>query len=118
MKYVISILTYLSFVGIAFGQTSWTRLGGDAYYANDPRDIAVANDGVTYTIGGSGRELVKSTNQGDSWTHLGQTNVYCVGVKPDNSQIILIGVDNGGGDFKVRRTSDGGATWADVITPS
>ena len=112
--FFIILAIYLS--GIAISQTTWTKIN-DAYYAYDPRDIAIASNGTMYVIGGANRELLTSTNNGDSWTHLGMTNVYCVAVKPDSSQAVLIGVDSANGHYLVLRSETGGTgRWDSVLT--
>ena len=112
MKHLALILMLLIITCCAVAQNTWTPMNGPCY-ANDPRDLTVANDGTMYTPGGASREIMKSTNQGDTWTHLTspKADVYCVAVKPNNSSWILVGL----GDATVWQTSDGGSTWANVI---
>ena len=111
----LEIITFFFFISCAvFAQNTWTSIG--PWYASDPRDIAVASNGTMYTIGGTNREIMKSVNQGNSWTHLAtpQTDVYCIGVKPDNDQVIIIGT----GSSTVVRSVDGGSTWTTITTTS
>jgi hypothetical protein len=113
MKNVLVVLLSCLCIQLASGQSTWTPLNGP-WYANDPRDISIATNGTMYTIGGPNRELRKSTNQGLSWTNIAtpQANVYCVAVKPDNDQIVLIGL----ADSTVRKTTNGGSNWTTVLS--
>jgi len=75
-----------------------------SYMAIDP-----FNSNIVYMGGNNG--IFKSTNAGISWTNMnGGSNVNCVIINPNNSQIIYI--SNGGTNAgQVLKSTDAGATW-------
>ncbi len=116
MRRILAVIATLSICSVlSIGQTTWTAMNGP-YYASDPRDIAIANDGTIYTVGGAGRMLVKSTDQGLTWASTSspaQVNIYCVAVQA-NSQNVYVGYDDGVNQWGVRRSNDAGQSWTTV----
>ena len=85
----------------------------------DPSDPNTIYAGLTSVLGSSFNNVViKSTDQGDSWTYFNMTSVLPVGysvvnlaVDPDNNQTIFVIGNEGISNAKVAATFDGGTTW-------
>jgi hypothetical protein len=109
--------------------TTWSSLG-DAW-SNLPTSCVVvdpSNSNVLYVgtgdwdgWGGYSQGIEKSIDGGASWTNLGNAefgtfSVRRILIDPDNSSIVTVVTGRGaGGDGKVWRSTDAGATWTAVI---
>lgn len=68
----------------------------------------------TTILGGFG-EIYKSTDRGDNWTNLnsGVGPIEFISIAPSDANVIYVSGENG----DVKKTSNGGTTWQDVILP-
>ncbi|HRI45005.1 MAG TPA: hypothetical protein PLL78_13800 [Fimbriimonadaceae bacterium] len=104
--------------------------GGGAYFGPNPvagrvSALAYSPDGNTIYAGSPSGGLFKATDS-SAWTRLSKDWTYqavsAVAIKPDNARVILVGTGDfaGGrplGACGIKRSTDGGQTWTDVIEP-
>lgn len=85
-------------------------------------DIEFAPDGTVYV--GSADSIWRSLDDGVSWTQFNLSigindTVYEVALDPNNTQVLWIGIADhlGSQPVNVMRSTNGGASWADVTPP-
>jgi hypothetical protein len=123
------------------GGANWIALTDDITNSLNLRvpapigSITVANDGTVYAATGvddisftsrSGVGIIKSTNNGQTWTLLDPTDftgarVSAIVADPNNTGTVYVAVSGWDGGTKqpaVFKTSNGGNTWANVLNPA
>jgi photosystem II stability/assembly factor-like uncharacterized protein len=115
MKTKLILLTFLILSISTFAQNGWKVTNSPAFIGRVD-DIFMVNTQIGYAVSGDGR-IVKSTDGGENWTTLLQTNeTYCRSVEFINTQKGFVGGFPKTGSLIniLRRTTDGGATWTDL----
>lgn len=121
MKKIIFYIVVLSVLSInSFSQ--WTFVGGFAYSGANPASISAVDQNVLWVCGGTNTPLIfKSTNGGVNWVSAVGTgitiDVFAVwGKSATECYLGDGGVAGGqGGNAKVYKTTDGGATWQTIF---
>lgn len=96
--------------------TTWTQS------ANAPQhnivDLAVSDDGSTLIAGGFNQQIMKSTDNGVSWSYMSGPPIsgqwYGIDVNTDGSKMIAGDLTGSGG---VWTSSDSGSTWKKLTMP-
>jgi photosystem II stability/assembly factor-like uncharacterized protein len=107
------------------GGDTWTRIAGGLLDEPDIHDIKVIGSYPTTVLVTLPREIVVSTDTGESWRGLGVGShfalPYCRSVvqKEDDPSVIFAatGDDALGGAGAIQRSMDGGQTWEQVPLP-
>ncbi len=99
-------------------QVQWQSLNGP-WDAERPEDIAVGYSGTAYiyTVGGTGRELLVSMNEGDDWLHRGEFAVVAVACEKVNGKVVYAAKETSmGSSYDLRKSGDGGLSWTTLFT--
>jgi hypothetical protein len=102
-------------------------LGVDRTTPGSPKVVLYAGTGVADTAFDSrpGVGIFKSTDGGQTWTLAGNSGTVLAGariskivVSPNSPNIVYAAVASGGQGPGVYKSTDGGATWVNVMTPA
>ena len=93
-------------------QVQWQSLNGP-WDAERPEDIAVGYAGTAYiyTVGGTGRELLVSMNEGEDWLHRGEFPVVAVACEKANPSIVYAAMEAAYPNYNLRKSTDKGLNW-------
>ncbi len=99
------------------GGGTWVQVSATLLARSLSRDVT--NPATTYGVSSDGRRILKSTDNGSTWTTAytgsGQTHVNTVLADPNTSGNVYAGVSYSDGLAQVLRSTDGGASWAVVL---
>jgi photosystem II stability/assembly factor-like uncharacterized protein len=112
MKTVIHLIILLIIPAAAFAQPGW-KLCSSPAFGNRVDDLFMLNTKTGYAVSGDGK-IVKTTNGGNNWILMKQSNIYCRSVEFINTEKGFVGgfPYNAAMDTNIlRRTTDGGVTW-------
>ena len=114
-KGIILIILFLGLYSLVLGKGSTTpgwHFYKGPYCAKRLIDVAVGTVNSAPVIYGVNRDysLVKSTNEGQSWTVIMKdVNIRCVTCDPNNGNLVYIGLKRSDGGVKY--STDGGTNW-------
>ncbi|MEO6540877.1 MAG: T9SS type A sorting domain-containing protein [Ferruginibacter sp.] len=115
MKTALRLIALIMISGTVYAQPGW-KLCNSPAFGNRVDDIFMLNTQTGYAVSGDGK-IVKTTDGGNNWILMKQSNIYCRSVEFINTQKGFVGgfSFNAAMDTNIlRRTTDGGNTWTDL----
>lgn len=94
MKQISMVTSFLcGSICTSLSQPSWQFVGGP-WYASLPRDISIGYRGsspVMFVADSTENSLLKTTDEGETWTHLGVAIPFCVAAIQNNPDVVYVG---------------------------